>query len=170
MLCQNLKKSGTIAAYLKQSNASSENTRVLYRLVWCRDVDSARKKIKENRRVRDVVLATDVENILDRKTYERVHSERTQHRRQIFRYLLATNPQLLWTCSTQREQQPGAIDGNIEGRRARVRSPTRWTDQIKNTLKTSVLDAFQSTQNTEQWRRTIRNVMADKRRESHDLQ
>ncbi|CAH0691675.1 unnamed protein product [Spodoptera exigua] len=60
------------------------------------------------------------------------------------------------------------ITGKVEGKRPRGRSPIRWTDQIRTTLKTTVHDALHSAADRNRWRRVIRSTLLP--RGGHDPQ
>mgnify|MGYP003493791252 FL=1 len=47
------------------------------------------------------------------------------------------------------------VIGNLEGKRGRGRSPTRWTDQVKTAAGTSVVGALRAAQSRESWRRLV---------------
>lgn len=47
------------------------------------------------------------------------------------------------------------IEGKVNGRRPRGRSPSRWVDQMKNLIGESLKDAIHHAQDREAWRQTI---------------
>ncbi|CAH2270018.1 jg17871 [Pararge aegeria aegeria] len=45
------------------------------------------------------------------------------------------------------------VQGKVEGKRSRGRSPTRWTDIIKATTQTSTVQCSRNADNRDKWRR-----------------
>ncbi|CAH2242693.1 jg7590 [Pararge aegeria aegeria] len=45
------------------------------------------------------------------------------------------------------------VQGKVEGKRSRGRSPTRWTDIIKATTQTSIVQCSRNAEDRDKWRR-----------------
>lgn len=59
------------------------------------------------------------------------------------------------------------LTGKVHGKRPRGRSPTRWTDQIKTTLDTTVCEAIHAAVDRTQWRQIVQEKVI---RRGHDPQ
>ncbi|CAH2210303.1 jg26931 [Pararge aegeria aegeria] len=56
------------------------------------------------------------------------------------------------------------VQGKVEGKRSRGRSPTRWTDIIKATTQTSIVQCSRNAEDRDKWRR-IAGAAVDKEKE-----
>ncbi|CAH2232129.1 jg20804 [Pararge aegeria aegeria] len=52
------------------------------------------------------------------------------------------------------------VQGKVEGKRSRGRSPTRWTDIIKATTQTSIVQCSRNAEDVNKWRRTVGAAVA----------
>ncbi|CAH2266856.1 jg8917 [Pararge aegeria aegeria] len=50
------------------------------------------------------------------------------------------------------------VQGQVEGKRARGRSPTRWIDTVKSLTQTTVVECFRHATNRQKWRRLARAI------------
>lgn len=53
------------------------------------------------------------------------------------------------------------VTGKVEGKRARGRSPMRWSDQIRTTLDSTVYDALRVAEDRLRWRKIIKSSLMD---------
>ncbi|XP_077292898.1 G-protein coupled receptor Mth2-like [Arctopsyche grandis] len=90
--------------------------------------------------IRDVLLETDAAYTMDRKTCEHLHSQR---------------------ASKFGESERLVVTGTLDRRRARGRSPKRWSDQINELSGSSLNTAFNLAQNREEWRRIVNQNQDD---------
>ncbi|CAH2244435.1 jg11615 [Pararge aegeria aegeria] len=51
------------------------------------------------------------------------------------------------------------VQGQVEGKRARGRSPTRWIDTVKSLTQTTVVECFRHATNRQQWRRLAQEAV-----------
>jgi hypothetical protein len=62
------------------------------------------------------------------------------------------------------------VTGSLEGRRGRGRSPTRWTDQIKETTGYPVVEALRTAACRERWRGVVGRIRSGTSSRGHDPQ